>query len=199
MDRRLLVVALLSAVLGALAMLWLRPDTSGPEVARTPAPASANAAPARPVAVARPVAPRVPRAPIAPVPSIPMTIDDDDGGPAVPGQFKEIEPGDFGPLDQLYEPDHRGLTAATFGRSDRLRKCWIDHGGLDLDSRFTVKITVADGEEGTGKLDADVLNFDAPQEMVDCVSDAMSDATFPSPGDVAVTMVVPIPVPERAE
>lgn len=59
--------------------------------------------------------------------------------------------------------------------------------------RVPVTLILSDGGSSGGKVDASAAS-DEPS-LQRCLSDAVSDATFPSPGDRAIRTVIPIYLP----
>lgn len=186
MDRRILaLVVVIASALGIGTMYLFAPDTGpDPVVQRPVAPLPE-----------RPVVPSAPR--IAPGPrAVPRPAPAPRAAPApaisAAPRARDEPPHD---LAQTYAPTVQGLVSAGLARRDRLEACFdaLQLPTGPLQGRVPLTLVLADGGSAGGKLGA-VAATDDPA-LARCLTEAVSDATFPSPGDQAISTVIPIFLP----
>jgi hypothetical protein len=174
--RRIALVGVI-AVLAAVGLgWWVTPDRG--EVPTAPpvrAPAVAGDAP-----VERPV----PRSEGARRGAI------EPPAPRAPAPWPEtfVDPND------VLEPNQQGIAAAAMVRRDRLLGCWEEHRPPGA-TRLTLRFTLTDAGEGAGAAAVDVPAFPDALGLHQCLNDAFADARFVTPGEVAQTVLWPVPLP----
>lgn len=196
MDRRALAAVAVGAFALALGLAWLSAPDVGPPATPPPPRLAAAPAPEEPVPV--PVRPPPFREPQrTPAPAV------DTGEPKVIPPVAPDRPERIPPIDpnRVYEPDLHGMAEAALSRRAELGECWAEHVDRtgNPEGRFTIRVTVSDGEGGQGKVDTEVANVpvEFDPDLAGCVQEVMADARFDSPGPEAQSLIWPVPLPPR--
>ena len=196
MNRPLLAVVVVTAMLGLALMASLAPDT-GPAVGASPVPVVPRPRPnlrqsPRPPGVANRAA-----SDADPNDALPAEdLGDEDAAFDGPQPFRQPEPVPPLDRDQVFTAELRGLASAAVSRREAWQSCW-DRFASPLpdrgyDGRLTVKITVS-ASEGAGAARTEVVNGPEAPGFRDCMAGVMSDAQFEPPSH-DVTMVWPVPI-----
>jgi len=187
MEGRQLGLVGLIAVLMAVGLAWCMAPERGEERAVAPSsplaerPAPITSAPfgAAPSPLPSPARRGVDRGAVPPL----------DPRTAEPIPEWDIDP------NEVLSPDQQGIALAALQRRDRLVACWEGYRPPGA-TRLTLKFTVTDAGEGAGAVDVEIPAMPTAEPLRACLNDAFSDARFVSPGEVAQSVVWPVPLPD---
>jgi hypothetical protein len=180
---RLAVVAVFATLAAVLLAWWTAPDHGPDVVAQAPTPATVASAPPPPAAATGVARPR-PTPSSGAIPPLP------DRRPAPYPVIERI------PADETHTADQPGLGLAAIERRADLVDCWdayLEAGGGTA-GRFTIKLTLTDAGNDRGALAVEVPQVPDDPELHGCVNAVFADARFDSPGEIAQSVVWPVPL-----
>jgi len=186
MEARQLGLVGVIAVLLAIALGWCMAPERADDLAGAPSAQVAE----------RAAAPRSGPIGTTPTPIPPPSRREVDRGAVPPLEPRTAEPMPEWDIDpsEVLSPDQEGIGTATLMRRERVVACWEDHRPPGA-THLTLKFTITDAGEGAGAVDVEIPAMPTAGALRACLNDAYSDARFVSPGEVAQSVMLPVPLP----